>query len=246
MLKRSTRAETRRFIAVTILFFSLLFVSCSSRDRIEGFIHYRLNYNPSTLDPAHIVDVTGGIIAAKLFNGLVRLDEHLAVVSDIAESWEISPDGMTYTFRIKSNVKFANNRKVIASDFKYSFERILDPKGKSPNTWVFEKVAGAKAYTRGDATEVSGIVVKDPHTLQLRLEKPFSPFLNLLTMTAAYVVPKEEVERWGVDFSTHPAALAPSFFVNGGITTDFSLKGMIYFPARPESKVFATESSLRI
>ncbi len=209
MLKRSTRAETRRFIAVTILFFSLLFVSCSSRDRIEGFIHYRLNYNPSTLDPAHIVDVTGGIIAAKLFNGLVRLDEHLAVVSDIAESWEISPDGMTYTFRIKSNVKFANNRKVIASDFKYSFERILDPKGKSPNTWVFEKVAGAKAYTRGDATEVSGIVVKDPHTLQLRLEKPFSPFLNLLTMTAAYVVPKEEVERWGVDFSTHPSGSGP-------------------------------------
>lgn len=209
MLKRSIRAETRRFIAVAALFFSLLFVSCSSKDRVEGFIHYRLNYNPSTLDPAHIVDVTGGIIAAKLFNGLVRLDEHLAVVSDVAESWEISPDGTTYTFRIKSNVRFSNNRKVIAADFKYSFERILDPKGKSPNTWVFEKVAGARAYTRGDATEVSGIVVRDPHTLQIRLEKPFSPFLNLLTMTAAYVVPKEEVERWGVDFSTHPVGSGP-------------------------------------
>jgi len=209
MLEQSIRAETKLVIAVTILFFLLLLASCSSRDRVEGFIHFRLNYNPSTLDPAYIVDVTGGNIAAKLFNGLVRLDEHLAVVSDIAESWEISPDGTIYTFRIKSDVKFTNNRKVIASDFKYSFERILDPRGKSPNTWVFEKVVGAKAYMRGAATEVSGIVVRDPHTLQIILEMPFSPFLNLLSMTVAYVVPKEEVERWGDDFSTHPVGTGP-------------------------------------
>ena len=209
MLERSIRAETKRVVAVTVLFFLPLFVSCSSSDRVEGFIHYRLNYNPSTLDPAYIVDVTGGNIAAKLFNGLVRLDKHLAIVSDLAESWQISPDGTTYTFRIRSDVTFTNNRKIIASDFKYSFERILDPKNKSPNTWVFEKVAGAKAYARGDATDVSGIVVRDAHTLQISLEKPFSPFLNLLTMTAAYVVPYEEVKRWGIDFSTHPVGSGP-------------------------------------
>jgi len=209
ILERSIRAETKRIVVVAVLFFVSFFVSCSSGERIEGFIHYRLNYNPSTLDPAHIVDVTGGTIAAKLFNGLVRLDENLAVVSDIAESWVISPDGTIYTFRIRSDVRFTNQRKVMASDFKYSFERILSPTSKSPNMWVFEKVVGAKSYARGETTEVSGIVVRDPHTLQIRLEKPFSPFLNLLTMTAAYVVPREEVERWGIDFATHPIGSGP-------------------------------------
>jgi len=64
----------------SFFFFPDAFAACSSQDRVEGFIHYRLNYNPTTLDPAQIVDVTGGLIAAKLFNGLVRLDQHLAVV----------------------------------------------------------------------------------------------------------------------------------------------------------------------
>jgi peptide/nickel transport system substrate-binding protein/oligopeptide transport system substrate-binding protein len=205
----SIRTDSRHFVSIILFFSLLLSAACSSQDRVEGFIHYRLNYNPTTLDPAQIVDVTGGLIAAKLFNGLVRLDQHLAVVPDIAEWWEISPDGTTYIFHFKKGIKFFNNREVIADDFKYSFERILDPKGKSPNAWVFEKIVGAKAYMRGAASEVAGITVIDSHTLRIALDKPFSPFLNLLTMTAAYVVPKEEVERLGHEFSTYPMGTGP-------------------------------------
>ena len=208
-LRLPIRTKSRHFSPI-ILFFLLAFaVSCSSQDRVAGFIHYRLNYNPTTLDPAHIVDVTGGLIATKLFNGLVRLDQHLVVVPDLAESWEISQDGTFYTFHIRKGVKFLNNREVVADDFKYSFERILDPKRKSPNTWVFEKIAGAKAYMAGAATEVAGITVKDSHTLTIALDKAFSPFLNLLTMTAAFVVPREEVERLGSEFSTYPMGSGP-------------------------------------
>jgi peptide/nickel transport system substrate-binding protein/oligopeptide transport system substrate-binding protein len=186
-----------------------LLSSCSSSDRIQGYIYYRLNYNPTTLDPAEIVDVTGGLIAAKIFNGLVMLDDKLNVIPDIAESWSISPDGTTYTFQLKKRVYFSNNKDVKASDFKYSFKRVLDPKGKSPNTWVLENISGARLYMQGKADDVSGITVLDPHTLQITLEKPFSPFLNLLTMTAAYVVPEEEVRRRGKDFATHPVGSGP-------------------------------------
>jgi ABC-type oligopeptide transport system substrate-binding subunit len=78
---------------LSILFVALLsfiLTSCSSKNRLEGYVYYRLNTNPTTLDPALIVDVTGGSIAAKLFNGLVRLGEDLSVQPDIAKVAYIS------------------------------------------------------------------------------------------------------------------------------------------------------------
>ncbi len=186
-----------------------LFLSCSSQNRLDGYVYYRLNTNPTTLDPAFIVDITGGLISAKLFNGLVRIEDDLSIQPDIAQNWSISRDGLTYTFRLKHGVYFSNNREVSASDFKFSFKRLLDSKNKSPDSWVFEKILGAKDFMKGRAGDVEGIKVIDDYTLEIRLDKPFSPFLSLLTMTAAYVVPKEEVEKWGPDFSSHPGGTGP-------------------------------------
>ncbi len=205
----ANRAELRLYSLAISFFFALCLVACSSNDRIAGYVHYRINYNPTTLDPALIVDVTGGLIAAKIFNGLVRLDENLEVIPDLAESWNVSPDGKKYTFHLRRDVRFSNNRILSAPDVKYSFERILDPTGKSPNTWILDKISGAKAFMKGESSEVSGIKINDPYVIQITLEKPFSPFLNLLTMTAAYVVPKEEVQRWGADFGSHPVGSGP-------------------------------------
>ena len=195
------------FLIATCCF--LFAASCSSQNRIQGYIYYRLNTNPTTLDPALIVDVTGGSLAAKLFNGLVRIGDNLEIRPDIAESWKISSDGLHYTFSLKRGVTFSNNRSVQAADFKYSFERILNTESMSPNTWVFEKILGADDFMRGRARDVKGIRVQDDHTLSIRLKQPFSPFLSLMTMTAAYVVPREEVERWGADFSSHPTGTGP-------------------------------------
>lgn len=208
-LERTDRTEFRLFFCTVSFLLVLSLNACSSNDRIPGYVHYRINYNPTTLDPALIVDVTGGLIAAKLFNGLVRLNENLDVIPDLAESWDISQDGTIYTFHLRRGVKFSNGRMLSASDVKYSFERILDPNGKSPNTWILDKIYGAKTFMKGVSSEVSGIAVSDPYTVRIILEKPFSPFLNLLTMTAGYVVPKEEVQRRGEDFATHPVGSGP-------------------------------------
>jgi ABC-type transport system substrate-binding protein len=204
-------SKGRSEIPFFFLFFLVLFflTSCSSRDRITGFLYLRLNANPTTLDPALIVDVTGGTLAAKLFNGLVKLDENLDVVPDIAERWEIRDRGTTYIFHLKKGVLFTNGREVTADDFKYSFIRIFEPKTKSPNTWVLERIRGTKEYMKGDAKDIPGIEVIGRYTLIISLEKPFSPFLKLLTMPAAYVVPREEVEKRGPDFSTNPVGTGP-------------------------------------
>ncbi|MCG2722029.1 MAG: ABC transporter substrate-binding protein [Thermodesulfovibrionales bacterium] len=193
----------------TVLCVLVFFTACSPQNRIEGYLYYRLNTNPTTLDPAFIVDVTGGSIAAKLFNGLVKIGKDLTIEPDIAENWTLSADGLHYTFQLKEGVKFSNGRTVTARDFKYSFERILHPENRSPATWVFEKILGAAEFIQGRAVEVRGIQVLDDHTLAIRLKRPFSPFLNLMAMTSAYVVPREEVEKWGPDFSSHPIGTGP-------------------------------------
>lgn len=209
-----------------LFFFSLVFqlLSCSYSNRLDGYIYYRLNSNPSTLDPALIVDVTGGLLAAKIFNGLVRLDKDMRISRDIAETWNISNDGLTYTFTLRPGVKFSNNQAVTASDFKYSFKRILDPHTHSPNTWVFEKIAGARDFMEGRAKDLSGISALNDHTLELKLEKPFAPFIYLLTMSAAYVVPEEEVKKWGKDFSSHPAGTGPFMLASWHADSELKLE----------------------
>lgn len=194
---------------ILISSFLLFNLSCSSQNRLEGYVYYRLNTNPTTLDPALIVDVTGGSIAAKLFNGLVRLGEDLSIQPDIAKDWSISKDGLTYRFSLKRGVYFSNKLEVKAYDIKYSFKRILHPLSRSPNTWVLEKILGADEFMAGRADDIKGIRVIDDYTLEITLKRPFSPFLHLLTMTAAYVVPFEEVEKWGHDFSAHPVGTGP-------------------------------------
>jgi len=110
---------------------------------------------------------------------------------------------------LRKGIFFSNNREVKAEDFKYSFKRVLDPGNESPNTWVFDKISGAEDFMKGRAGDVDGIRLIDDYTIQFRLNKPFSPFLKLLAMTAAYVVPREEVARSGPDFSAHPVGTGP-------------------------------------
>ncbi len=193
------------------LLFLPLFFGCqrTGDGRLHGYLYLRLNNNPTTLDPALITDVQGGGIAAKLFNGLVRFNENLGIAPDIARSWRLSEDQTTYTFRLRRDVTFSNGRRVTADDVKYSFERVLLPGTKAPLTWVLDKIEGAADVIAGKKTVVPGIRVQDDHTLIIKLDRPFGPFLSLLAMTTAYIVPREEVQRLGQDFGTHPVGSGP-------------------------------------
>ena len=197
------------FVFFLFLLSVFLFPGCTAENRRPGYVYYSIAADPSTLDPALITDVTGGSIAAKLYNGLVRIGPGLKIIPDIAEKWQVSKDRLVYTFYLRRGVKFSNGRKVTAADFKYSFERVLAPRTLSPNRWVFSALSGAKEFTGGRASDVKGITVAGPRELVLRLDRPFSPFLNLLAMTAAYVVPREEIEKPGSNFSARPVGTGP-------------------------------------
>ncbi|NTU42929.1 MAG: ABC transporter substrate-binding protein [Nitrospirales bacterium] len=220
-----------------IIIIHAFLVSCTTSDRIPGYVYLRLNAEPSTLDPAFITDLSGGGIAAKLFNGLVRLDSRMALVPDIAERWEISGDGRIYTFHLRKGVFFSNGREVVAGDFKYSLERIMNSATVSPNGWIASPLEGAVEFREGRAGEISGIKVLGAHLLELRLQRPFSPFLGMLTTTAASVLPKEEVVRMGREFSLRPVGTGPFVVRSRQQNREIWLeRNDIYFSEKPKVK----------
>ncbi|KJR43781.1 peptide ABC transporter substrate-binding protein [Candidatus Magnetoovum chiemensis] len=191
------------------LFTVLTIISCSSFNKLDGFVYLRINANPTTLDPAFITDVTGGAISAKLFNGLVKLNSALEVTPDIAKNWEITNNGLTYRFYLNKDVYFHNGQKLTSADVAYSFKRVLSPTTQSPNTWVLRQIQGADDYLNNRTSDLSGISIIDNYTIEITLSKPMSAFLKLLTMPAAYIVPKKETEQLGQNFSSSPVGTGP-------------------------------------
>ena len=168
--------------------------------------------DPPTLDPAEATDLTSAAVIRQVFDALLELDENLAPVPALAASWTISGDQRVYTFRLRPGVRFHNGREVRAADVKFSFERAA--RGKRP--WVFEKITGAREVIAGRSTEIPGIRAVDDLTVEIRLDRPFPPFLHLMAYDAASVVPREETDRRGAAFASHPVGTGAFRFGRGG------------------------------
>ncbi len=185
----------------------------ASVERESDWIYVRLKQNPNTLDPARIVDLDSARIAAKLFNGLVGFDAQLQPVGDLARSWTLSADGRTYCFALRDDVLFFNGRLVTAHDVIFSFERVLAPQTRSPRTWVLSRIQGADAFMQGRLDRVTGLRALGLHRLEITLSEPFAPFLSMLGLTTAYVVPREDVERLGDEFGRQASGSGPFMLV---------------------------------
>lgn len=151
--------------------------------------------DPFTLDPAVSSEMTSHEYIMQLFSGLVRLGDELEPVPDIAERWQVSSDGKTYTFYLQHDVKFNNGREVRAGDFKYSWERACNPAtGSQTAATYLGDIVGVKEVLTGEAKEISGVRVIDDFTLQVTIDAPKSYFLAKLTYPTTYVVDRANVE----------------------------------------------------
>jgi len=177
----------------------------------RNILHLAFGADPASLDPIQAVDVYRGQMVAYLYDGLVRYEGE-EIRSNLARAWTVSEDGLVYTFTLRDDVHFHNGRAMTASDVKYSFERALLPGSRSPLTWVFGFIAGADALMGGEADSLAGVTVVDPRTIEIRLEQPFAPFLSLLAMPATHIVPREEIESRGEEFSEAPVGTGPWVF----------------------------------
>ncbi|MFQ6122016.1 MAG: ABC transporter substrate-binding protein, partial [Dehalococcoidales bacterium] len=170
------------YIFFSVLFLcSLLVTSCAKAPPAEGELNL-YGIDPITLDPAVSGEMTSHEYIAQIFGGLVRLDDNLEPAPDIAERWEVSDDGRTYTFYLRKDVKFHNGRQVKAWDFKYSLERACDPDtgSRTAETYLGD-IVGVKEVLEGKTREISGVRVIDDYTLQITIDAPKSYFLSKLT-----------------------------------------------------------------
>lgn len=167
--------------------------------------------DPATvLDPIQVGDADTAVYVTEIFGGLVTLDLDLNVRPDIAERWEVSDDGMVYTFFLRDDAVFHNGRRVTAEDFKYSFERAADPANFSPTARDYlGNIAGVLDKLGGRADEVRGVRVIDESTLRIELLRPVSYFLQELTYTVAFVVDREQVEDDPRGWTRNPVGTGP-------------------------------------
>jgi len=194
------------------IFYSIIFISCKepADNKNKKIFNINLDQGLTSLDPAFARNQNAIWMTNQVFNGLVQIDANLQTVPAIAKSWQISKDALTYTFNLRNDVYFHDDpifkngkgRKVIASDFAYSFYRLIDPKIASSGGWIFsDKVKDERNF-----------IALNDSTFQIKLVRPFPPFMSLLTSQYCSVVPKEVVEHYGKDFRSHPVGTGPFKF----------------------------------
>ena len=206
--------------------FSLLFLipililtACGDHKNAESVGDKKIfRYNEAagitSLDPAFSRNRENIWACNHLYNGLVQMDDQLNIQPAIAKSWELSDDGKTYTFHLKNDVFFHDHelfidgkgRKVVAEDFVYSFNRIIDDKVASPGAWIFNYV------DFNEANQYNPFVAINDTTLQVYLSQSFPPFLGILTMHYCSVVPKEVVSYYKNDYGNNPVGTGPFKF----------------------------------
>jgi len=165
--------------------------------------------------PAENLGANAIFVISLVFGGLVRLDPALHVAGDGASSWTVSRDKRTYTFHIRKGLKFADGTPVTASDFAYSLNRAFSPAfANAGNTaYYLNHIAGGPAVTAGKAKTVRGVRVLNPSTLQITTDKPTAVFLDQLSFSASYVVPRRLIQRYGDKHWTEHAMGTGPFYV---------------------------------
>ncbi|RZK13539.1 MAG: ABC transporter substrate-binding protein, partial [Hymenobacter sp.] len=188
-----------------------------SPEQVRRVFRYNQPEALTSLDPAFTRNQANIWAVSQLYNGLLELDSTLQPAPALARRYTISPDGLTYTFWLRPGVKFHDSeaftegkgRPVQAADFVYSFKRLLDPATASPGGWIFR--GKVLEDNKGNSSDTCFVAANDS-TLRIHLKEPFIPFLSILTMPYAFVVPHEAVEKYGKDFREHPVGTGPFQF----------------------------------
>lgn len=191
-------------VLFTIVFLIAVALSGCGRNtattaRRAGELVFNNAAEPETLDPALITRQSDQRICYALFEGLTSYTAKAELQPGVAERWEVSPDGLRYTFYLRPDAVWSNGRRITAEDFVGSWRRTLAPETAGEYASLLYPIANARAFNEGESKDFSQVGVRAlaPDTLEVRLENP-TPFFLGLTATSPYCpVPLPEVQRWG-------------------------------------------------
>ena len=188
-------------------------VTAKEQDAGRGSVYRRpLGNEPGTLDPARVSGFYGLTVVEQIFEGLVQFDQNLMIAPALASYWKASRDGLIWTFTLRK-VNFHHGREVTADDVAFSFTRLLDPRLKSGAADLFSGIKGAREFREGKATTVEGLTVVDRHTIQVTLSEAFAPFVSMLAVGHAKIVPRDLVTQGSEAFGMRPVGTGPFKFV---------------------------------
>lgn len=178
--------------------------ACNTASEQSDTLVFRYNQASgiSSLDPAFAKDQANMWATNQLYNSLVQTNDALQIEPALARAWQVSDDGLTYTFWLRTDVRFHDDpafeggkgRTMVAQDVVYSLGRIVDKSVASTGAWLFnDHLAPRHAFTAPNDT-----------TFVLQLQHPFPPMLSILSMQYCSVVPPEAVQYYGSTFAQHP------------------------------------------
>ena len=168
----------------------------------NGIFRYPLAAKATTLDPGKVQDGDTIDVIQQVYEGLVGWDEKNEVAPKLAERWDVSEDGKTYTFHLRPGATFTDGKAVTASDFKRCIERNCDPRlnSQTASTYMTD-IVGVKDVIAGRTKTVSGIRVVDPQTLEIVIDKPRPYFLGKLTYPCAFVFDLDKLPNPGQEIT---------------------------------------------
>ena len=175
--------------------------AAAGKDFVIGYLG-----DATSLNPVIATDGQSYIAEWPIFDSLVELDEKLGVKPLLAESWEVSRDGLTYTFKLKKGVKWHDGKPFTARDVAFTFYSVLDPKVTTPHRGYFDALVGFPELTNKDNPKKPEelaqrpIEVIDDHTIRFRLRYPYGAFLAVLVNPRAGIIPEHLLK--GVDLNT--------------------------------------------
>lgn len=209
--------QNLRAISILVLFvvFPVLLFAGGSGEQteatqtVEQTLTFALQNEPDGLDPGITNNSFASPILLNVFEGLVIYDENNSIVGGSAESWDISEDGLTYTFHLRDDLRWSDGSALTADDFVYSYLRVLDPAlGAQYTEMITDYIVGAEEYYAGDVGPDSvGISAPDESTLVLTLKQPTAFFIGILGMWVYSPVNEEAVtangDKWTLSADTY-------------------------------------------
>ncbi|RYF02043.1 MAG: glutathione ABC transporter substrate-binding protein GsiB [Comamonadaceae bacterium] len=159
-----------------------------------------IGYQPETLDPYNTNTTMTTAVTKTFYEGLFQFDKDLKVKNVLAESYEVSKDGLVYTFKLRAGVKFHDGTEFNAAAVKVNLDRVMNPENRLLRATQFNRVSKVEAV--------------NPLTLRITLKEPFGPFINSLAHASAAVISPAALQKWGnKDIAFHPVGTGPFEFV---------------------------------